>query len=57
MDSAQKQGVDLDKLSEQELKYMLELNKPKGPMIGGHEVIGPGLIQVMKENNSLKRFI
>ena len=27
--SAQKQGVDLDKLSEQELKYMLEMNKPK----------------------------
>ena len=27
--SAQKQGVDLDKLSEQEIKYMLELNKPK----------------------------
>ena len=31
--SAQKQGVDLDKLSEQEIKYMLELNKPKGPQI------------------------
>ena len=27
--SAQKQGVDIDKLSEQELKYILELNKPK----------------------------
>ena len=40
--AAQKQGVDLDKLSEQEIKYMLELNKPKGPTIGGHEVIGPG---------------
>ena len=31
--SAQKQGVDLDKLSEQEIKYTLELNKPKGPQI------------------------
>ena len=31
--SAQKQGVDLDKLSEQEIKYMLELNKPKGPRV------------------------
>ena len=27
--TAQKQGVDLDKLSEQEIKYMLQLNKPK----------------------------
>ena len=42
VDSAKRQGVDLDKLSEQEIKYMLELNKPKGPTIGGHEVIGPG---------------
>ena len=37
--AAQKQGVDLDKLSEQEIKYMLELNKPKGPTIGGHQII------------------
>ena len=37
--AAQKQGVDLHKLSEQEIKYMLELNKPKGPTIGGHQII------------------
>ena len=37
--AAQKQGVDLDKLSEQEIKYMLELNKPNGPTIGGHQII------------------
>ena len=30
--SAQKQGVDLDKMSESDLKYMLELNKPKNKM-------------------------
>ena len=30
--SAQKQGVDLDKMGERELKYMLELNKPKNKM-------------------------
>ena len=30
--SAQKQGVDIDKMSESELKYMLELNKPKNKM-------------------------
>ena len=33
IDSAKKQGVDLDKLSEQEIKYTLELNKPKGPRV------------------------
>ena len=27
--TAQKKGVDLDKLSEQEIKYMLQLNKPR----------------------------
>lgn len=31
--TAQKQGVDLDKLSEQEIKYMMELNKPKEPTV------------------------
>ena len=27
--AAQKQGVDLDNMSEQEIKYILELNKPQ----------------------------
>ena len=31
--SAQKQGVDLDKLGEQEIRYMLEMNKPKAPRV------------------------
>ena len=35
--AAQKQGVDLDKLSEQEIKYMLELNKPKAPRVFSNE--------------------
>jgi len=39
VDSAKKQGADIDKMSEQELKYVIELNKPKGPMIGEHRVI------------------
>ena len=39
VESAKRQGVDLDNLSEQELKYMLEMNKPKGPTIGGHTII------------------
>ena len=35
--SAQNQGVDLDSLSEQEIKYMLELNKPKAPRVFSNE--------------------
>jgi hypothetical protein len=31
--SAQKQGVDIDKLGEQELKYILEMNKQKSPKV------------------------
>ena len=30
--SAQKQGVDIDKMGENEIKYMLEMNKPKNKM-------------------------
>ena len=37
IDSAKKQGVDLDKLSEQEIKYMIELNKPKAPKVFSNE--------------------
>jgi len=39
LDSAKKQGVDLDKMSEEEIKYIIQLNKPKGPTIGGHRII------------------
>ena len=39
VESAKRQGVDLDKLSAQEIKYMLEMNKPKGPTLFGHRVI------------------
>ena len=35
--SAQRQGSDIDKMSEQEIKYLIELNKPKPP-----KVISPG---------------
>jgi hypothetical protein len=37
IDSAKKQGVDLNNLSEQEAKYMLELNKPKPPKVYSNE--------------------
>ena len=35
--TAQRQGVDLDKLSEEQIKYMLELNKPKAPKVHSNE--------------------
>ena len=31
--SAQKQGVDIDGMNEQQIKYMLEMNKPKAPRV------------------------
>ena len=31
--AAKKQNVNLDKLGEQEIKYMMELNKPKEPRV------------------------
>ena len=37
VNTAKKQGVDLDKLSEQEIKYMIELNKPKEPRVFSNE--------------------
>jgi hypothetical protein len=37
VNTAKKQGVDLDKLSEQEIKYMIELNKPKAPKVFSNE--------------------
>jgi len=37
IDSAKKQGVDLNNLSEQQAKYMLELNRPKAPKVYSNE--------------------
>ena len=31
IESAKKQGQDIDKMGEQEIKYIVELNKPKAP--------------------------
>ena len=31
IESAKKQGQDIDKMGEQEIKYIVELNKPKVP--------------------------
>ena len=46
--SAQKQGVDLDKLGEQELKYILEMNKPKPPkVIAADSPEGKGITEAL----------
>jgi hypothetical protein len=46
--SAQKQGVDLDKLSEQELKYTLELNKPqRQKIISADSPEGKGITEML----------
>ena len=35
--SAKRQGQDIDKMSEQEIKYLIELNKPKPPKVYSNE--------------------
>ena len=43
---AKRQGVDLDKYTEQELKYIIELNKPKSPrVISADSPEGRGITQ------------
>ena len=50
VDSAKKQGVDLDKLSEQEIKYILELNKHKAPKVYSNEEASGILNRFMNQN-------
>ena len=56
--SAKKQGVDLDKYTEQELKYIIELNKPKGPrVISADSPEGRGITEALlgrKEGKVIK---
>ena len=52
--SAQNQGVDLDKLSEQEIKYMMELNKPKEPRVFSNEEAYKFLNQFLKQGKGKK---
>ena len=49
VDDAKRQGVDLDKLSEQEIKYMMELNKPKAPKVLSNEDAVAFLNQFLKQ--------
>ena len=37
VESAKRQGQDIDKMGEQEIKYILELNKPKAPKVYSNE--------------------
>ena len=53
---AKKQGVDLDKLSEQEIKYMMELNKPKEPRVFSNEEAYAFLNQFLKQGKNLNIF-
>ena len=52
--SAQKQGVDLDKLSEQEIKYMLEMNKAKEPRVLSNEEAYEFLNKFLKQGKGKK---
>ena len=46
--AARKQGVDLDNYTEQELKYILELNKPQPPkVISADSPRGRGIIEAL----------
>ena len=47
--SAKKQGQDLDKMSEQEIKYLIELNKPKAPKVYSNEEAYAFLNQFLKQ--------
>ena len=52
--TAKKQNVDLDKLSEQEIKYMMELNKPKEPRVFSNEEAYAFLNQFLKQGKKDK---
>ena len=51
---AEKQGVDLNKLSEQEIKYMLELNKPRAPVVLSNEEAYEFLNKFLKQGKGKK---
>ena len=52
--TAKNQNVDLDKLSEQEIKYMMELNKPKEPRVFSNEEAYAFLNQFLKQGKKDK---
>ena len=48
--AAQKQGVDLDNMSEQEIRYILELNKPKAPKVYSNQEAAKYLEMFLNQN-------
>ena len=52
--AAKKQGVDLDNLSEEQAKYMLELNKPKAPTVLSNEEAYKFLNEFLKQGKKDK---
>ena len=58
VESAKRQGIDFDKYNEQEIKYILELNKPKGPrVISADSPEGKGITEALlgrKEGKVIK---
>jgi hypothetical protein len=58
VEGAKRQGIDFDKYNEQEVKYILELNKPKGPrVISADSPEGRGITEALlgrKEGKVIK---
>ena len=58
VEGAKRQGIDFDKYNEQEIKYILELNKPKGPrVISADSPEGRGITEALlgrKEGKVIK---
>ena len=48
--AAQKQGDDLDNMSEQEIRYILELNKPKAPKVYSNQEAAKYLEMFLNQN-------
>ena len=48
--SAKRQGQDIDKMSEQELKYLIELNKPRAPTVLSNEEAYEFLNRFLNQN-------
>ena len=55
--SAKKQGVDIDKMNESQIKYILELNKPKAPKVLSNEEAYAFLNKFLKQNKDKGKVI
>ena len=50
VESAKRQGQDIDKMSDKEIKYIIELNKPKAPKVYSNEEASGILNRFMNQN-------